>query len=102
MKIDSRLVTPAKAGVQGWGGVRRPDDEKIAQRTTILVLLCGLPKAMVVPAKAGIKKGRGEGIVALGLVARLVRAASPPAWHRPASHDFHSLPASMGGGERGM
>ena len=36
-------------------------------------------------------EGWGEGIVALGLVARPVRAASSPALHRPASHHFQPL-----------
>ena len=34
--------------------------KKTALRITILILLCGLRMAMVIPAKAGIQKGRGR------------------------------------------
>ena len=37
---------------EGWGGVRRPNDEETARRITIFILLCALRKSMVIPAKS--------------------------------------------------
>ena len=65
----------------------------------------------VIPAKAcpvpgygaGIQRGWGEGIVALGLVPSLGRAARSRTLHRPAYHHFHSLMRpSQGHGDSGM
>ena len=58
MKIDSRVVTPAKAGVQWLGGEWQGHQHKQKpRRPTIFILLCGLYKPMVIPAKAGIQRG---------------------------------------------
>ena len=51
---------------------------------------------------AGIQRGRGEGIVALGLVPSLGRAARSRTLHRPAYHHFHPLMRpSQGHGDSG-
>ena len=51
---------------------------------------------------AGIQRGRGEGIVALGLVPSLGRAARSRTLHRPAHHHFHPLMRpSQGHGDSG-
>ena len=54
----------------------------------------------VIPAKAGIQRGWGEGIVALGLVPSLGRAARSRTLHRPPYHHFRPLaPPSQGHGD---
>ena len=70
-----------------------------------------IPAPHVIPAKAypvpgygaGIQRGWGEGIVALGLVPSLGRAARSRTLHRPAYHHFHPLMRpSQGHGDSGM
>ena len=54
----------------------------------------------VVPAKAGIQRGWGEGIVARGLVPSLGRAARSRTLHRPPYRHFRPLaPPSQGHGD---
>ena len=54
----------------------------------------------VIPAKAGIQRGWGGGIVALGLVPSLGRAARSRTLHRPPYHHFRPLaPPSQGHGD---
>ena len=54
-------------------------------RPTIFILLCGLQKPMVIPAKAGIQEGRGWKNVGRGLV---------PRWGR--GGEWQTLPCQFG------
>ena len=79
------IPSPIRPPIRHSGGGRNPEGVgrgkatnrwKKLNRTTIFILLCGLRKAMVIPAKAGIQRGGDGKCSAVEDYAR--RAASPP------------------------
>ncbi len=103
--IPSSIRPPIRHSAEGRnpGGVGRGKTTRRWKKPThrpTFILLCGLRKAMAIPAIKSMPRtpirgrnpeGWGEGIVALGLVPSLGRTARSRKLHGPAYHHFPLL-----------